>query len=291
MKPQDSGFMHLVTRLEESRSATIGATIILLICLSAVFAPQLSPNSPTKACLADRLISPFTEQKYPLGTDHLGRCILSRLLYGARISLAIGIVVVGISATVGIVLGVVAGYRGGLIDTTIMRFVDATLSFPSIFLAVVIAGLLGRGLASVAIALIAIEWTSYARVARGSVLSLKEQGFVESARSLGARDSYIMTRHILPNIVAPVIVMATLGMAYVILSAAALSFLGFGSQPPTAEWGAMLNAGRVYIRTEPHLTILPGLAIMIAVLAFNLLGDGLRDILDPRQIDQNGNSA
>ena len=283
MKQHKNQFMDITRRLNESRPATLGAIIILLLCLMAVFAPQLSPNNPTTACLDDRLISPFTVSEYPLGTDHLGRCVLSRLLYGARISLMVGIIVVGISATIGIALGVISGYYGGVIDAVIMRFVDATLSFPSIFLAVTIAGLLGRGLPSVIIALIIVDWTAYARISRGSVLSLKEKEFVESARSLGASDRYIMIRHILPNIIGPVIVIGTLGMAYVILSAAALSFLGFGPQPPTPEWGAMLNAGRMYMRTEPHLTIIPGLAIMVMVLAFNLLGDGLRDILDPRK--------
>ncbi|HJH31767.1 MAG TPA: ABC transporter permease [Methanosarcinaceae archaeon] len=283
MAQHNNQFMDVIERFKESRSVTIGATIIVLFCLLAIFAPQLSPNNPTKACLDDRLISPFTEFRYPLGTDHLGRCFLSRLLYGTRISLMVGITVVSISATVGIILGVVSGYYGGLPDALIMRLVDATLAFPSIFLAVAIAGILGQGLVSVMIALVVVDWTKYARVVRGSVLSLKEKEFIESARSLGATDLHIMARHILPNIVAPIIVVATLGMAYVILSAAALSFLGFGPQPPTPEWGVMLNAGRVYMRTEPHLTILPGLAIMAMVLAFNLLGDGLRDILDPKR--------
>ncbi|HIE31218.1 MAG TPA: ABC transporter permease [Methanosarcinales archaeon] len=284
MKQHNSHFIDFVARVRESRSVIIGAAVVVLLSLLATFAPQLSPNSPAKACLDDRLISPFAESKYPLGTDHLGRCVLSRLLYGARISLAVGIIVVGISATAGTILGVVSGYYGGVLDALIMRLVDATLAFPSIFLAVAIAGLLGQGLVSVMIALVAVDWTRYARVGRGSVLSLKEKEFVESARSLGESDHYIMARHILPNIIAPIIVVATLGMAYVILSAAALSFLGFGPQPPTPEWGAMLNAGRVYMRTEPHLTILPGLAIMVMVLAFNLLGDGLRDVLDPRRV-------
>ncbi|MGP8320261.1 MAG: nickel transporter permease [Methanosarcinaceae archaeon] len=283
MVQHNSQFMDVVARFKESRSVTLGATVIVLLCLLAIFAPQLSPNNPTKACLDDRLISPFTESGYPLGTDHLGRCFLSRLLYGTRISLTVGITVVSISATVGIILGVVSGYYGGFLDALIMRLVDATLAFPSIFLAVAIAGILGQGLVSVMIALVVVDWTKYARVVRGSVLSLKEKEFIESSRSLGATDLHIMTRHILPNIVAPIIVVATLGMAYVILSAAALSFLGFGPQPPTPEWGAMLNAGRVYMRIEPHLTIFPGLAIMIMVLAFNLLGDGLRDVLDPRR--------
>ena len=280
----DGWVIGAVARVRGSRSAMLGLATVVLLALLAIFAPQLSPNDPTKVCLEDRLISPLTESKYPLGTDHLGRCVLSRLLYGARVSLAVGITVVGISTVIGVTLGVVSGYYGGILDSAIMRFVDATLALPSIFLAVVIAGMLGRGLASVMIALVVVEWTSYARVARGSVLSLKEKEFIESARSLGASDSHIMAHHILPNIIAPVIVVATIGMAYVILAAAALSFLGFGAQPPTPEWGAMLNAGRVYMRTAPYLTILPGFAIMLLVLAFNLLGDGLRDILDPRRV-------
>lgn len=283
MKQYKSQLLDAVARLRESRSVTFGAGVVILLCLVAIFAPQLSPNDPTKACLDDRLISPFTESKYPFGTDHLGRCVLSRLLYGTRISLAVGVIVVSISATVGITLGVVSGYYGGIADAVIMRLVDSTLAFPSIFLAVTIAGLLGQGIISVMIALVAVDWTTYARIARGLVLSLKEKEFVESARSLGATDRYIMARHILPNIAGPIIVVATLSMAYVILSAAALSFLGFGVQPPTPEWGAMLNAGRVYMRIDPHLTIFPGLAIMSMVLAFNLLGDGLRDVLDPRR--------
>ena len=280
----DGWVTNAVARVRESRSAMLGLATVILLALLAIFAPQLSPNDPTKVCLEDRLISPLTESKYPLGTDHLGRCVLSRLLYGARVSLAVGILVVGVSTALGVALGVVSGYYGGILDSVIMRLVDATLALPSIFLAVVIAGMLGRGLASVMIALVVVEWTSYARVARGSVLSLKEKEFIESARSLGASDSHIMAHHILPNIIAPVIVVATIGMAYVILAAAALSFLGFGAQPPTPEWGAMLNAGRVYMRTAPYLTILPGFAIMLLVLAFNLLGDGLRDILDPRRV-------
>ncbi len=280
----DGWVIGAVARVRGSRSAMLGLATVVLLALLAIFAPQLSPNDPTKVCLEDRLISPLTESKYPLGTDHLGRCVLSRLLYGARVSLAVGILVVGVSTALGVALGVVSGYYGGILDSVIMRLVDATLALPSIFLAVVIAGMLGRGLASVMIALVVVEWTSYARVARGSVLSLKEKEFIESARSLGASDSHIMAHHILPNIIAPVIVVATIGMAYVILAAAALSFLGFGAQPPTPEWGAMLNAGRVYMRTAPYLTILPGFAIMLLVLAFNLLGDGLRDILDPRRV-------
>lgn len=281
MRQYNRQFTKAIAHIRGSRSATLGAVVIIILICIAIFAPQLSPNSPIKANLQDRLIHPCIE--YPFGTDEYGRCVLSRILYGARISLGIGFIVVIISGMVGIILGVVSGYYGGLIDTVIMRLVDATLAFPSIFLALVIANILGRGLVSVMIALTIIEWTKYARVSRGSVLSIKEKEFVESARSLGAYDHYIMLHHIFPNIIAPIIVVGTLGIAFVILSVGTLGFLGFGPQPPTPEWGAMLNAGRSYMRTAPYLMIFPGLAIMITVLAFNLFGDGLRDILDPKQ--------
>lgn len=274
-------FISIIAHLKKSRSATLGAIIIILLISIAIFAPWLSPKNPTQTKLEDRLTSPCME--YPFGTDEYGRCVLSRILYGARISLGIGFIVVIISGLVGIILGIVSGYYGGLVDSVIMRLVDATMAFPSIFLALVIAGILGQGLVSVAIALIVIEWTKYARVSRGSVLSTKEKEFVESARSLGAYDHYIMLCHIFPNIIAPIIVIGTLGIAYVILSVGTLGFLGFGPQPPTPEWGIMLNNGCKYMRTVPYLMIFPGLAIMITVLAFNLLGDGLRDIIDPKQ--------
>ncbi|MCL0046986.1 ABC transporter permease, partial [Thermodesulfovibrionales bacterium] len=237
-------------------------------------------HDPIEQNLEHRLLSPNTE--YLLGTDNLGRCILSRLIHGTSVSLQIGIMVVGIAAFVGVTLGLVAGYRGGLIDELIMRIVDILLAFPGIILALVIAGILGPSLFNVMLALAVVGWTSYARVVRGAVLSVKEKEFVEAAQALGAGEARIMFRHILPNVMAPVIVMATLGMAHVILAAAALGFLGLGAQPPTPEWGSMLNDGRAFMRTAPHLTIFPGLAIMVTVLAFNFLGDGLRDALDPR---------
>jgi peptide/nickel transport system permease protein len=267
-------------RLKKHRLAMIGAAIILTLFFVAVFAPFIAPHDPIEQNLANRLLSPNTE--HLLGTDNLGRCILSRLIYGTQVSLQIGIMVVGITSIVGVTLGAIAGYHGGIIDEIIMRGVDVLLAFPGIILALVIAGILGPSLFNVMLALAVVGWTSYARVVRGSVLSVKEKEFVEAARAIGASDTRILFHHILPNVMAPVIVMATLGMAHVILAAAALSFLGLGAQPPTPEWGSMLNAGRAFIRTAPHLTIFPGLAIMVTVLAFNFLGDGLRDALDPR---------
>jgi len=273
-------FTDVFRRLRKHRLALIGAAIVLVLVLIAVLAPFVSPHDPIEQNLEARLLSSSAE--YPLGTDNLGRCILSRLIHGSRVSLQIGIMVVGIASITGVTLGLIAGYRGGLIDELIMRIVDILLAFPGIILALVIAGILGPSLYNVMLALAVVGWTSYARVVRGSVLSVKEKGFVEAARVLGGGDARIMFRHVLPNVMAPVIVMATLGMAHVILAAAALSFLGLGAQPPTPEWGSMLNDGRAFMRTAPHLTIFPGLAIMVTVLAFNFLGDGLRDILDPR---------
>jgi len=270
----------IVMQFKEHKIAMVGAVLILFLALIAVFAPYIAPHDPIEINLKERLLAPNME--YPLGTDNLGRCMLSRIIYGARISLQIGIIVVGITSVIGITLGMIAGYYGGVLDELIMRGVDILLVFPGIILALVIAGILGPGLFNVMLALAIVGWTGYARVVRGVVLSVKEKEYVESARALGVGDWYIITRHILPSCVAPIIVIATLGMAYVILAAAALSFLGLGAQPPTPEWGSMLNNGKNFMRTAPHLTIFPGLAIMITILAFNFIGDGLRDALDPR---------
>ena len=267
-------------QLKKNKAAMIGLIIILFFVFVAVFAPFIAPHHPYAQNLEKTLLLPC--QEYPMGTDDLGRCILSRIIFGTRISLQIGIFVTGITACIGVLLGMMAGYYGGILDEIIMRIVDILLAFPGLVLALVVAGLLGPGLFNVMFALAIVGWMGYARVVRGSVLSVKEKEFVETARALGAGDIYILLRHILPNVMAPVIVMATLGMGYVILAAAGLSFLGLGAQPPTPVWGAMLNSGRAFMRTAPHLTTFPGLAIMITVLAFNLLGDGLRDIFDPR---------
>ena len=275
-----SRLAEIVMQFKEHKIAMVGAALILFLALIAVFAPYIAPHDPIEINLKERLLAPNME--YPLGTDNLGRCMLSRIIYGARISLQIGIIVVGITSVIGITLGMIAGYYGGVLDELIMRGVDILLVFPGIILALVIAGILGPGLFNVMLALAIVGWTGYARVVRGVVLSVKEKEYVESARALGVGDWYIITRHILPSCVAPIIVIATLGMAYVILAAAALSFLGLGAQPPTPEWGSMLNNGKNFMRTAPHLTIFPGLAIMITILAFNFIGDGLRDALDPR---------
>lgn len=264
----------------KNRNVVIGLSAISLLIFIAVFAPQIAPHDPTEVDSKVRLQPPSTE--YPFGTDHMGRCILSRIVYGARISLLVGFIVISGSLLIGVTLGTISGYFGGLADDVIMRLVDGFLAIPSMFLALALAGTLGPGTFNMMMALIAVEWTSYARVVRGSILSVKEEEFVEAARGLGASDFYILLHHVLPNIISPVIVIATLGIGYAILAAAGLSFLGFGVQPPTPEWGSMLDDGRLFMRKAPYIMVFPGLAIMMTVLAFNFLGDGLRDEMDPR---------
>ena len=272
--------------LRNNKLALFGVIIIFVLVFIAIFAPFIAPHDPVDQELKKRLSPPSSE--YPLGTDHLGRCILSRLIYGARISLPIAVIVVGITFAIGVTTGAISGYLGGIADEIIMRIVDVFLTFPGLILALGIIAALGPGLFNAMIALVIVGWAGYTRIVRGSVLSVKEKEFVEGARGLGASDSYILVRHILPNVIAPVIPMAMLGMGYVILAVAGLSFLGLGAQPPTPEWGAMLNDGRVFMRSAPQLMIFPGLAIMITVLAFNFLGDGLRDVLDPRRESMEG---
>lgn len=267
-------------QLRKNKMALIGLAIILLLVIVAAIAPVFVPHHPYEQDLEKAFLPPSLE--YPFGTDDFGRCIFSRIIFGTRISLAIGVVVTAISAVTGIILGMLAGFYSGIVDEVIMRIVDIFLAFPGLILALVIAGLLGPGMFNVLFALSLVGWMGYARVVRGVVLAEKEKNFVETARALGAGSLYIMYRHLLPNVLAPVIVMATLGIGQAILAAAGLSFLGLGAQPPVPVWGSMLNDGKIYLQTAPHLTIFPGLAIMITVLSFNFLGDGLRDLFDPR---------
>lgn len=267
-------------QLRKNKMALIGLAIILLLVIVAAIAPVFAPHHPYEQDLEKAFLPPSLE--YPFGTDDFGRCIFSRIIFGTRISLAIGVVVTAISAVTGIILGMLAGFYSGIVDEVIMRIVDIFLAFPGLILALVIAGLLGPGMFNVLFALSLVGWMGYARVVRGVVLAEKEKNFVETARALGAGSLYIMYRHLLPNVLAPVIVMATLGIGQAILAAAGLSFLGLGAQPPVPVWGSMLNDGKMYLQTAPHLTIFPGLAIMITVLSFNFLGDGLRDLFDPR---------
>ncbi|MWG33760.1 nickel transporter permease [Halomarina oriensis] len=269
-------------RFLSNRLNVVGLLFVSVVVLSAIFAPVIAPEGPNEQDLFNRLDSPSAE--HPMGTDQLGRDVLSRLLYGARISLQISLAVVAITLAIGTAVGLVAGYAGGWVDEALMRFVDVLLAFPGILLALVIAGILGPNLTNIMIALAVVGWTQYARIIRGSVLSVKQEEFVKAAQLMGVPRRRIVLRHILPNVVTPVIVLATMDMAYVILGTAGLSFLGLGAQPPTPEWGTMLSQGRNFVDTAWWVVNFPGLAIMITVLGFNLLGDGLRDVLDPRDM-------
>ncbi|MFQ5592784.1 MAG: ABC transporter permease [Anaerolineae bacterium] len=270
-------------RFRRQTPAMLGLTILLILILAAVAAPILTPYDPEKLKLADALIHP--NLAHPLGTDHLGHDMLARILYGGRLSLMIGFLAVGIGLVVGMPLGAISGYYGGWVDMVVQRIADVLLSFPSILLALALVAALGVGLRNVIISVGVSAIPSFIRLVRGSVLSIREQTYVEAARSVGVKDHVILRRHILVNAMAPVIVQATLNLGTAILVAAGLGFLGLGVQPPTSEWGAMLGEGRQYIFSASYMATFPGLAIFLAVLGFNLMGDGLRDALDPRLRD------
>ena len=257
----------------------VGAAIVLTAVLAALFGPALAPFDPADQQLPLRLEGPTGLHWF--GLDELGRDILARVLSGARISLLVGLVVVSVSATVGIALGSIAGYFGGRIDEAISRVIDILLAFPGLLLAIALVAVLGPSLTNVVLALSLIGWVGYARLVRGQVLRARELEFVQAARALGASTARILTRHVIPTTLPAVTVQATLGMGGAILAEASLSFLGLGVQPPTPSWGTMLSYGRAHLLDAPHLTIFPGLAIAILVLGFNFLGDGLRDALDP----------
>jgi peptide/nickel transport system permease protein len=267
-------------QLRRNRAALVGLVIVAVLVFTAIFAPFLAPYNPYTVALDQRLQPPGGQ--HLLGTDELGRDILSRLIYGARVALWVGIVTVVLAGTLGVSGGLVAGYLGGTWDAIIMRLVDVFLAFPVIILAIAIVAVRGPGLTNVLIALALAYWTSYARVARGTVLLLREEEYTWAARALGAAPGRIMWRHLLPNAFAPLVVLASLGMGNAILAEAALSFLGLGIQPPEASWGSMLNFGMQFLRDASYLSTFPGMAIFVTVLGFNLLGDGLRDALDPR---------
>ncbi len=270
----------LLRRLMRDWTALAGLIIVVVLLGLAILAPLIAPHNPAAQYSAERLAAPSLN--FPLGTDHLGRCLLSRLLYGARLSLASAGLASLLILAIGISVGALAGYAGGWVDTVIMRIVDIILAFPLLVLALAITGMIGIGMTSVLIGIVSVWWASYARIVRGLVLSLRERPFIEAARAVGVRPVRIITRHVLPNVIASVIVLATLEIGGLILAISGLNFLGLGVQPPTPEWGAMLNDGRPFLRSAPQLMIYPGLIISLCVLGFNLLGDGLRDALDPR---------
>lgn len=270
----------VVRQLVRDRVALSGLIVVGLFAVAALAAPLLALHDPAAIHPSTRLSGPSLE--YPLGTDHLGRDILSRLLFGARWSLGMAAVATLLVVTIGLAVGTVAGYYGGRLDQLLMRVVDVLLGFPSLVVALAIVGTLGPGIRSVIIGLASVWWVNYARIVRGLALTLRERDFVVAARALGAPVRHIMVRHLLPAIIPPVVVLASLEIGSLILALSALNFLGLGVQPPTPEWGAMLNEGRPFFLTAPQLMIYPGLAITIVVIGFNLLGDGLRDVLDPR---------
>ncbi|MFD2639149.1 ABC transporter permease [Piscibacillus salipiscarius] len=276
---KDSVFKDTMKRMLKNKLAVIGLVIITIQILLAAFAPFLTSYAPDTQTLSAREL-PIGSEGHWLGTDNYGRDMWSRIVYGARISILVGLGSVALGLIGGVILGLLSGYYKKL-DAIIMRIMDLLFSFPGILLAMLIIAILGTSLVNVVIAISIWSIPNCARIVRGSVLSAKKEEYILAQRSLGASDRRIMFKHILPNITAPIIVFATMRMATAILSTSALSYLGLGAQPPTPEWGAMIAAGQDYMWTSPHMTIVPGIAIMLVVFAFNVVGDGLRDALDP----------
>ena len=278
--------MKTFKRLMRNFAFTSGLILTVALILIAIAAPLVAGGDPFQQDTSRRLEAPSKD--HILGLDDLGRDVWARIVYGARVSLRVGFSVVILASLVGVTLGAISGYFGGAIDVLVMRLCDILLAFPGILLAIAMVAVLGPSLNNVIIALATIGWVGYARLVRGQVLKVREMEYVTAAKALGARSPRVIIRHVLPNVINPVIVMATLGLAGAILSEAALSFLGLGVQPPTPSWGAMLTAGRRYLGLANHLAIFPGAAIMLAVMGLNFLGDGLIDALDPKYRKQIG---
>lgn len=290
----NSLFQVTLRSIIRQRSAIIGGSILIFLVLVAAFAPLIAPFNPEEVLIGKEDIKkrsdpcihflgcPEDQPQHILGVDGNVRDVFSRIVYGTRISLFIGFSTVGFAIIVGTLLGAIGGYAGGWADNLIMRLMDVLMAFPSLLLAIAIVTVMGRGLQNALLAIAIVSIPRFARVIRGSVLSIKEQEYVSASRALGGGHIHVLFRRIMPNAIPPLIVQGTLGIANAILSAAALSFIGLGAQPPTPEWGTMLGSERNQVFTAPHLVFFPGLAIMITVLSFNLLGDGLRDAIDPR---------
>jgi peptide/nickel transport system permease protein len=288
MKPnameKKSAALQLLHKILDNRLAFIGFFLLILFLVSAILAPWLALRDPTRLNLAGRLLPP--SHGHWFGTDELGRDVLSRTVYGARVSLTVAVAVVALSAAMGVAFGMVAGFYGGFADTVINVYLsNAFLALPGILLAVAVVAFLGPSLINLILALALAGWVNYARLVRAQVLAVKEREFVQAARSLGASNFRLMLRHILPNILQPLLVQAAVGMAAAVLAEATLSFLGLGVQPPTPTWGAMLNDARSHLFESPYLVFFPAMAVALCVLSFNLIGDGLRDYLDPRSSD------
>lgn len=270
----------MLKRFKKNKRALIGFYITAFFILLAICSPWISPYDPFEYNMEALLQPPSMEHLF--GTDQFGRDVLSRIIHGSRISLMIGVIGVGISIIIGVSLGTIAGYFGGIIDSIIMRVMDILMAFPGFLLALAIISILGPSMNNVMIAIGIFSIPVFARIMRSSVISIKYKEFIEASKSLGGSNLFIIMKHVIPNCIAPIIVLSSMRIATAILSAAGLSFLGLGAQPPTPEWGAMLSEGREYMRSAPHLSTVPGLIIMLVVLGFNMLGDGLRDALDPQ---------
>ena len=260
----------------------LGLFLVATLLLAGLLAPWLPLDDPTEIDLPERLLTPSPE--HLLGTDHLGRDTFSRVVHGARMTLLAAAVTLALSMTIALTVGILSGYHGGWLDTALMGVVDLLLAFPSLILAIAVAGALGPGLFNVLLAAGAVWWVGHARIIRGVTLGARQMEYVTAAKAAGAGNLRIILRHIAPNILGPIIVIASLDVGWIILGIAGLNFLGLGAQPPAPEWGAMLNDARPHLQTAPRLLLLPGAAIFVAVLGFNLLGDGLRDVLDPRTV-------
>jgi peptide/nickel transport system permease protein len=278
--PTRSPMKMMTNRFKKNKRAMVGLWMVSLFIVVAIFAPLIAPYDPIEQNMQIMLEKPSI--KHPFGTDEFGRDLLSRIIYGAQISLAIGTIGVLIAVVFGVALGTIAGYFGGWIDHVIMRIMDIFMAFPSFLLALAIVSVLGPGMVNVMIAIGIFSIPNFSRIARSSVISIKNKEFIEATRAMGGTDTRIIIKHLIPNSISPIIVLSTMRIATAIITAAGLSFLGMGAQPPTPEWGAMLSTGREYLRVAPHVSTIPGLAIMFLVLGFNMLGDGLRDALDPK---------
>lgn len=276
----------LRTRLRNPQIAIASSTVLLVLFLLAVLAPWIAPHDPVQVNLAIKLMPPSWD--YPLGTDQLGRCILSRLLYGARVSLGFASLIFISSLGIGLLIGTLSGYIGGWVDYVLMRFCEGVMAFPTLVLVLGLVGVFGPGLAQVVLAMVLVQWVYYARMFRGMVMSLKERNFIAAARISGSSQWSIIRRHIIPNVLPPIIVMGTLEIGWAIMDIAALSFLGLGIQPPAPEWGAMIHEGKSYIRSNPELMLYPGLLILLIVVMFNLLGEALSERLGVKRVGKDG---
>lgn len=281
MKKPESVWKPVVESLLSNKGAMFGLAVIVVLVFIAFTGDRIAPYNPNASVMANSFQKPSMEHLF--GTDQLGRDIFSRILSGAKVSLSVGVLAVSISMTIGSVLGAISGYFGGKVDAILMRLMDMMLAIPSILLAITFMAALGKGIDKAVIAIGLVSIPEYARIVRSAVLSIKESEFVQAAQVMGNKDSVIIFKHILPNILSSIIVRATLGISTAVLDTAALGFLGLGVQPPAAEWGDMLGRSRSFIFSAPHTLIFPGLAITLTVLAFNMFGDGLRDALDPKQ--------